>query len=162
MKRSLGCRIPLNWPEAMVTINIDGAARGNPGPAGYGLIAEDGQSGTPVEGYGYIGEQTNNVAEYCALLAALELARKKGWRELSIRSDSQLLVRQIEGDYKVKSETLRPLHSRALQLIARLGRFEITHVPRGKNKRADKLANKAIDALESRPRGINPILIKGR
>jgi ribonuclease HI len=146
----------------MITISIDGAARGNPGPAGYGLAADDEQGEPLLEGFGYIGEQTNNFAEYCALLAALELARKKGWRELMVRSDSQLLVRQIEGDYKVKNDGLRPLHARALQLISRLVDFKIVHVPRSENKRADKLANRGIDEQKSQPRGINPILIKGR
>ncbi len=146
----------------MIEINIDGAARGNPGPAGYGIVAVEAGGETLAEGYGFIGEQTNNVAEYCALLAALELSHKNGWRELLVRSDSQLLVRQIEGAYKVKNDGLRKLHSRAIQLIGRFKVFEIEHVPRSDNKLADKLANKGIDEQKSKPRGINPILVKGR
>ena len=143
----------------MVTLSIDGAARGNPGPAGYGIAAE--ADGETLEAWGYIGEQTNNVAEYCALLAALNLARKKGWSRLRVRSDSQLLVRQIEGSYKVKNEGLRPLHGRARALISRLEAFAIEHVPRAQNKAADKLANRAVDERSSQPKGINPILAKG-
>ena len=143
----------------MVTLNIDGAARGNPGPAGYGVAIE--ADGVPFEAWGYIGEQTNNVAEYCALLAALNLAKKKDWRRVRVRSDSQLLVRQIEGSYKVKNEGLRPLHGRARVLISRLEEFAIEHVPRAENKAADKLANRAVDERTSQPKGINPILVKG-
>ncbi|HUX07604.1 MAG TPA: ribonuclease HI family protein [Acidobacteriota bacterium] len=146
----------------MIEIYIDGAARGNPGPAGYGIAAADADGTTVAEGYGFIGEQTNNFAEYCALLAALELAQKKGWRELMVRSDSQLLVRQIQGVYKVKNEGLRALHSRATLLIGRFRVFEIEHVSRSENKLADKLANKGVDEQKSKPRGINPILVKGR
>ena len=145
----------------MVTVHIDGASSGNPGPAGYGLAARD-EDGAPLaEGYGYIGEQTNNFAEYCALLAALELARKQGWRELRIRSDSQLLVRQVEGSYKVKNDKLRTLHRRARQLIRSLRVFSIEHVGREENKAADKLARIALKKKRSEPRGINPILVKG-
>jgi ribonuclease HI len=146
----------------MVTINIDGAARGNPGPAGYGFVAVDGNGDLVCDGYGYIGEQTNNVAEYCALLAALELARKKGWTSLHIRSDSLLLVRQIQGSFKVKNEGLQKLHRHAARLIGKLRSLDIEHVDRKDNRAADKLANRAVDERKSRPRGINPFLVKGR
>lgn len=145
----------------MVTVNIDGAARGNPGPAGYGLSAHDSEGKPITEAFGFIGEQTNNFAEYCGLLAALELAVKKGWRSLHVKCDSELLVRQIRGEYKVKNEGLKRLHRRAAQLISRLNKFSIEHVGRAQNKEADKLANRAVDTEESRPKGINPILIKG-
>jgi len=145
----------------VVTVHIDGASSGNPGPAGYGLAARDEDGTSLAEGYGYIGEQTNNFAEYCALLAALELARKHGWRELRIRSDSQLLVRQVEGSYKVKNDKLRTLHRRARQLIRFLRVFRIEHVDREENKVADKLARTALKKKRSEPRGINPILVKG-
>ena len=142
-----------------MTISIDGAARGNPGPAGYGVAATGDGGALLKEAYGYIGDQTNNIAEYCALLAALNLAKKMEWRRLRVRSDSQLLVRQLEGSYKVKNERLRSLYARAVAMISRLDSFAIEHVPRSENKQADKLANKAIDTRASEPRGINPILV---
>lgn len=145
----------------MITIYIDGGARGNPGPAGYGLVAKSENSDVLEEGYGYIGEQTCNFAEYCALLAALELALKKRWDHLQVKSDSQLLVRQIKGEYKVKNERLQAFHRRALQQISRFKSFKIEHIDRNLNKQADKLAGEAIKKLESQPKGINPILIKG-
>ena len=98
------------------------------------------------EVWGYLGEQTNNVAEYAALLAALEYALRAGAPSLHVLSDSQLLVRQIQGRYKVKSPGLKPLHARGRQQIARLGRFRIEHVYRKDNREADALANRAMDA----------------
>jgi ribonuclease HI len=140
---------------------IDGAARGNPGPAGYGIVVRDGKGHTLAEAYGYIGEQTNNFAEYCSLLAALELALKQGWEQISVKSDSELLVKQIKGEYKVKHEMLRKFHQRAKQLIRRFRSFEIDYVSRTENKEADKLAAKAVKGKNSEPRGINPIVITG-
>lgn len=143
-----------------VYINIDGAARGNPGPAGYGIAACD-QEGTLLqEAYGYLGDQTNNAAEYCGLVAALELAVFNKWNDLVVRSDSQLMVRQIQGEYKVKNPALKALFMTAKSLISRLNAFEIQHVPRKENKEADKLANKAVDEENSSPHFINPVLEK--
>ena len=144
----------------MIYINIDGAARGNPGPAGYGIYVSDKQGETIEEAYGYVGDQTNNFAEYTALLAALKLARLRGWSEVHIRSDSQLLVRQLNGQYKVKNEVLARFYRQALSERSRFKYCRIDHVLRGENKKADKLANKAVDEQDSQPREINPILVK--
>ena len=125
--------------------HIDGGSRGNPGKAGYGayLTSEDGS--TVEEVYGYLGVATNNVAEYAALIAALEFAVAKDSASLSVCSDSQLLVRQIQGRYKVKNAGLQPLFRRARQLIGRLASFRIEHVYREDNVDADALANRAMD-----------------
>jgi probable phosphoglycerate mutase len=124
---------------------IDGGARGNPGPAGYGVRVER-PDGTLVEEFGEsIGVATNNVAEYRGLLAALEWARAHGCRHLRVRSDSLLLVQQMLGNYKVKNPGLQPLHARARLLVHELGRVAFEHVPRESNTHADRLANAAMD-----------------
>ncbi|PTL35209.1 ribonuclease H [Candidatus Methylomirabilis limnetica] len=138
-------------------IHIDGAARGNPGPAGIGALLEAG-SGPLQQGFcRYIGEATNNVAEYEALLLALREARKFQPTVVKIRSDSQLLVRQIQGRYRVKNIRLIALHAQARDLINQLSalgcRFSIEHIGRELNGQADALANRAIDeALSGVPR----------
>ena len=144
----------------MILMNIDGAARGNPGPAGYGVHVCTPNGETVEEAYGYVGEQTNNFAEYTALLAALKLAQLRGWSEVHIRSDSQLMVRQLNGEYKVKNEVLARFYRQALREKSKLKRCRIEHVLRGDNKEADKLANKAVDEMASQPPEINPILVK--
>jgi ribonuclease HI len=144
----------------MIVINIDGAARGNPGPAGYGIYATDVDGEQAAQAFGYIGEQTNNFAEYTALLAAFELARKNKWNRLRIKSDSQLLVRQMRGEYKVKNTTLQAFHRRARSLRAKFDYCSIEHIKRSENKEADRLANVAINKQISEPRDINPIRIK--
>ena len=132
-------------PENHLIAHTDGGARGNPGPAGYGVVIHD-ASGRKVASLSqYLGKQTNNVAEYQALIAALEYAVEHDSRPLKVVSDSELLVRQIKGIYKVKEPTLRDLHARARQLINRLGWFDIEHVLRGHNREADDLANEAMD-----------------
>jgi probable phosphoglycerate mutase len=131
--------------HSSLSASVDGGARGNPGKAGYGAHVT-GPSGEMVaEVYGYLGIATNNVAEYAALLAALEFARSAGASALSVRSDSQLMVRQIQGRYKVKNAGLQPLFRRARQLIGCLERFHIEHVRREENQEADALANRAMD-----------------
>jgi ribonuclease HI len=126
-------------------IHIDGAARGNPGPAGIGVVLV-GPDGAVLERiHRYIGQATNNVAEYQALLAGLTRAQALGWKELHIYSDSELLVRQIEGRYQVKHPGLRPLHASARQQMAGFHRVTIQHVPREQNAEADALANRGID-----------------
>ncbi|MGH9448991.1 MAG: ribonuclease HI family protein [Terriglobia bacterium] len=126
-------------------IHIDGASRGNPGPASYAVVVKR-ADGEPVASLAKkLGRATNNFAEYQALLAALEYAAGNGHRRVSVFSDSQLLVRQIQGRYKVKSEDLKPLHARALSLIRELNGFSITHVMREKNREADRLANLSLD-----------------
>jgi len=125
-------------------IHIDGAARGNPGPAGVGILIM-GPDGQVVERiHRSIGEATNNVAEYRALLLALERARELGCSEIEVYSDSELLVRQLQGRYQVKHPVLRVLHAKARDRIAGFRRFDITHVPREENVEADALANRGI------------------
>jgi len=129
-----------------VVAYIDGGARGNPGPAGFGVRIEQ-PDGTPVEEFAEsIGTATNNVAEYRGLLAALEWAKAHGHRDLHVRSDSQLLVQQMLGNYKVKHPGLQPLHARARLLAHEIGNVTFEHVGREKNARADRLANAAMDA----------------
>ncbi len=124
---------------------IDGGSRGNPGPAGYGVRIEDGH-GTPVDQlHGALGMTTNNVAEYRGLIAALTWAVEHGVRTFEIRSDSQLLVRQMLGIYRVKNAGLLPLAQQARALVARIGSVRFTHVPRESNVEADRLANEAMD-----------------
>ena len=136
-------------PDAIVAY-IDGGARGNPGPAGYGVRVEQGD-GTLVEEFsGFIGVATNNVAEYRGLLAALEWARQHGHTQLHVRSDSLLLVQQMRGRFKVKNPGLQPLHAKARLLAHELGRVTFEHVGRALNANADRLANGAMDdALKS-------------
>ena len=132
--------------DAEYIIHIDGASRGNPGHASYGFAVLD-PSGKKVlhSGSGYIGIKTNNVAEYTALLEALRFVLEKGLQSVEIRSDSELLVKQLNGEYKVKSEHLAALNEECRRLLRRLSWYEIKHVPRSKNKIADKLANEALD-----------------
>jgi ribonuclease HI len=132
-------------PESYLVAHTDGGARGNPGPAGYGVVLED-QSGHRIATLSkYLGHQTNNYAEYSALIAALEYAVQHGHRALKVISDSELLVRQIRGAYKVKHPALQELYRRARALIGQLDWFDIQHVLRGKNREADRLANEAMD-----------------
>jgi len=124
---------------------IDGGARGNPGPAGFGVRIED-KGGALVEEFcESIGVATNNVAEYRGLLAALEWARAHGVRKLRVRSDSLLLVQQMLGNYKVKNPGLQPLHAKARLLAHEIGQVSFEHVRRESNAHADRLANMAMD-----------------
>ena len=131
--------------DGAYTANIDGAARGNPGPASYGLVLRR-PDGTPLESIGkYIGRHTNNVAEYYALIAALDYATANGIKRLRVQSDSLLIVNQMKGLYKVKHPDLRPLHERAKKMAAGLEAFAIQYVPREQNHEADAAANAALD-----------------
>src|SRR5579862_2476308 len=134
-----------NPPERYLVAHSDGGARGNPGPAGYGVVIQDetGQKVTTLSEY--LGHQTNNFAEYQGLIAALEYAIQHGPKALKLISDSELLVRQIKGIYKVKNATLKDLHARAKELIAQLDWFSIGHALREHNQEADRLANEAMD-----------------
>ena len=124
---------------------IDGGARGNPGPAGYGVRFER-ADGTLVEEFGEsIGVATNNVAEYRGLIAALERAIARGYSYLTIRSDSLLLVKQMQGAYRVKHPGLQPLHRTATALLSRFDDVALEHVGRSLNADADRLANAAMD-----------------
>src|SRR5262245_9751416 len=135
----------MNLSAGALVAYIDGGARGNPGPAGYGVRIEQ-PDGTLVEEFGYsIGTATNNVAEYRGLLAALEWARAHEITSLLVRSDSLLLVEQMMGRYKVKHPGLQPLHANARLLAAEIGRVAFEHVRRESNTHADRLANLAMD-----------------
>ncbi len=134
-----------NPPAHYLIAHSDGGARGNPGPAGYGVVIKD-ETGRKVAALSeYLGHQTNNFAEYQGLIAALEYAIQHGPKALKLISDSELLVRQIKGIYKVKNATLQDLHGRAKQLIAQLEWFSIGHALREHNQEADRLANDAMD-----------------
>jgi ribonuclease HI len=132
-------------PQHYLIAHSDGGARGNPGPAGYGVVIQD-EAGHKVAVLSqYLGHQTNNFAEYQGLIAALEFALQHGPKALKVVSDSELLVRQIKGIYKVKNPTLQDLHARAKELIAQLDWFSIDHALREHNREADRLANEAMD-----------------
>ena len=139
-------------------IHTDGAARGNPGPAGAGAILRD-ESGTVVaeiaEG---LGRATNNVAEWTAVLLALEEARRLGAERVDLRMDSQLVARQITGIYRVKHPDLQPIHARVMELLRGFDGYTVGHVPRELNKDADRLSNVAIDGWGDRAPESTPTL----
>ncbi|HEV2418608.1 MAG TPA: acyl-CoA dehydrogenase family protein [Terriglobia bacterium] len=150
--------MPETAPPYPLVIHIDGASRGNPGPAAYAVVVKT-PDGQPVASFAKkLGTTTNNFAEYQALLAALRYATGSEGRRVSVISDSELLVRQIQGRYKVKSEDLKPLYDEALKLIRQLDSFSIAHVLREKNREADRLANMALDghAMEEPPAQSKP------
>jgi ribonuclease HI len=127
------------------TLFADGGARGNPGPAGAGAYLED-ETGKPAARiYKYLGETTNNVAEYSALYFGLKEALRQKVPKLLIRMDSQLVVRQIQGSYRVKEPHLVKLYGKVMELLEQIPAYEIEHIPREKNKEADRLSNVAID-----------------
>lgn len=134
---------------------VDGAARGNPGEAGCGAVIYDGAGAVRQELFRYLGKATNNVAEYEGLLMGLQAVLRLGGRKLKVQSDSELLVRQLNGLYRVKDQKLRPLYEQALRLLKRLESYRIIHVGRNQNKQADRLANLAIDTA------LKQIQIKG-
>ena len=137
------------FPDHIVAY-VDGGARGNPGPAGYGVRIEL-PDGTLVDEFcESIGVATNNVAEYRGLIAALEWAKKNGYRRLHVRSDSLLLVQQMLGAFKVKNAGLQPLHAKARLLAHEIGRVTYEHVGRALNSHADRLANAAMDEWNER------------
>jgi ribonuclease HI len=125
--------------------NIDGGSRGNPGPASYGVVIRDARGEVVAKLKKYIGRTTNNVAEYYGLIAALDYAQQHAIRALRVESDSELLVRQMQGRYKVKSPELRPLFERARKMAQAFESFRIEHVYRERNAEADALANEALD-----------------
>ena len=133
-----------------IRANIDGGARGNPGPAAYGVIVRDAKGEVIAELSDYLGIQTNNYAEYSGLLAALDFAVREKHSSLKVLSDSELLVRQMQGRYKVKSPGLIDLYDRARALVRKLEHFSIEHVLRQYNREADGLVNQVLD---SRGRG---------
>jgi ribonuclease HI len=128
--------------------NIDGGSRGNPGPSSYGVVIRDPRGEIVARLKKYIGRMTNNVAEYYGLIAAMDYAQSHNIRSLRIESDSELLVKQMRGQYKVKSEDLRPLYERAKKMSQGFESFKIEHVYREQNREADALANEALDETE--------------
>jgi ribonuclease HI len=130
-----------NWIHA----HCDGGARGNPGPAGYGALVQDDSGTILAELSEFLGLRTNNFAEYSGLLGCLQYALDNNHRRLKVVSDSELMVKQIQGKYQVKSPDLKPLYEEAKRRIAKLDGFEISHALRHKNKDADRLANEAMD-----------------
>jgi ribonuclease HI len=131
-------------------IHIDGASRGNPGEAAFGVHVASPEGTTLAELYGYLGRATNNVAEYQALIHALRYALDHGARQARIFSDSELVVRQMSGAYKVKHPDMIPLHREATRLLSRLVDVTLAHVPRERNRDADRLANLALDEKASK------------
>ncbi len=131
------------------SLYTDGASRGNPGPAGAGAILFDADGRELATKAQFLGRCTNNVAEYKALILGLLLADKIGCRHLDIFLDSELIVRQLTGRYKVKNPSLKSLFSQAQQLLQGFTGFSVSHIPRAKNSRADKLANQGIDERSS-------------
>jgi ribonuclease HI len=130
-----------------VTVNVDGGARGNPGPAAIGVVVRDG-AGEVLEEVGEtIGEATNNVAEYKALLRGIELATAHGAGEVALIGDSELVVRQVEGRYKVKNAGIKPLHEEVKRALRDFDSWSIRHVKRAENADADRLVNQALDGV---------------
>ena len=130
-----------------LTVFVDGASRGNPGPAAIGVVIKDGQGTTLLKVSAAIGRKTNNQAEYNALITALREARHLGASGLMINTDSQLMAEQVAGNYRVRNDNIRPLYDQAMQLLQTFQRFSIKHIPRSLNAEADRLANQALDQL---------------
>jgi probable phosphoglycerate mutase len=149
------------WPadsphsEELITAYCDGGSRGNPGPAGFGVFIQGADGEVLGELSEYLGKHTNNYAEYSGLLAALDFAITQGHRRLKVVSDSELMVKQMKGQYRVNSPELRPLYEEAKRRAMRLDVFQIQHVLREKNQRADRLANLAMDRGTGRASGEN-------
>jgi probable phosphoglycerate mutase len=138
---------------SLITAYTDGGARGNPGPAGYGVHVVDAEGHTLAELVGPLGTATNNVAEYAGLIAALQWAVDHGHRRLRIRMDSELVIKQMRGEYKVKHATMQVLHADAKRLVAKLEHVILEHVRREQNRVADTLSNQAMDIVEGKPVG---------
>jgi ribonuclease HI len=150
---------PLAWRA-----NIDGGSRGNPGPASYGVVIRDPRGEIVARLKKYIGRTTNNVAEYYGLIAALDYAQSNSIKALRVESDSELLVKQMQGQYKVKSTDLKPLYERAKKMSQAIPAFRIDHVYREQNREADLLANAAMDEASGKPPALasrNPKVANG-
>jgi ribonuclease HI len=144
-QRYLGCLDQARKKDKVeLTIYTDGASRNNPGEAGAGIFIL--QDGEPIQRIArYLGTTTNNIAEYTAAIIGLEQAVKLGASRVTLNADSELLVKQINGQYRVKNEGLKPLYAKVKELIAKINSVEVQYIPREKNKEADALANRAID-----------------
>lgn len=136
---------PASTGQFAIIANIDGGARGNPGPAAYGVVVRDAKGAIIAELSEYLGHQTNNYAEYSGLIAALEYAVRERHSNLKVISDSELMVRQMKGIYRVSNPTLKELYARAQALAHKLERFAIEHTLREKNRDADRLVNQILD-----------------
>jgi probable phosphoglycerate mutase len=134
----------------VIVLYTDGGSRGNPGPAAYGVRVETAEGELVTEFGEALAPTTNNVAEYRGLIAGLEWALAQGHRDVRVKSDSELLVKQMRGEYRVKHPGLQPLHAAARQLVSKIGKVVFEHVRREKNKHADRLANEAMDAQAGR------------
>jgi ribonuclease HI len=145
MSRNLFADPDPSAQEGWFTAHCDGGSRGNPGPSGYGAVIEDPQGRVAARLSQFLGIQTNNYAEYSGLLAVLAWAIENGAKRLRVVSDSELMVKQMKGQYKVASPVLRPLYEQACRLAAKLVKFEMRHTLRGGNQEADRLANEAMD-----------------
>ena len=139
--------MPTSRSKPVIVARIDGASRGNPGPAAYGVVIETAEGERVATLAKRLGQTTNNFAEYQALLAALEYALQHKHLRVNAFSDSELLVRQMQGSYKVKSLDLKPLYESARRMVAQLESFAIQHVPREQNREADQLANQVLDGV---------------
>ena len=128
-----------------LTVNVDGGARGNPGPSAIGIVVRDETGGVLLERGEKIGDATNNVAEYRALIAGINLAKELGADEIDLIGDSELVVKQIQGKYKVKNAGIKPLHAEAKAALADFDSWTISHVRREMNADADRLVNEALD-----------------
>ncbi|HVO11633.1 MAG TPA: ribonuclease HI family protein [Vicinamibacteria bacterium] len=135
--------------SASLRLHVDGASRGNPGEAGFGVHVATADGSEVASLFGYLGRATNNVAEYQALLHGLRFALARGARAVEVFSDSELLVRQLAGRYRVKHPGLQPLFREAQALLARFASVRVSHVPREQNREADALANRAVDTRQS-------------
>jgi ribonuclease HI len=142
----------------LLNIYIDGAARGNPGPAGIGIVITDAKDQTVKNVSRYLGNTTNNVAEYTALIFGMDEARSLGAKEIVINTDSELLAKQLGGEYKVKNSALKDLYAKVKNLLNSFDEVRVNQIEREKNKGADKLANKAIDDAAAKRAGKSFIL----
>ncbi len=140
-----GPRKPHAHKAGRLVIHTDGASRGNPGEAGIGALIEDDTGHVVGRLARYLGRTTNNQAEYAALIDALKEAARQGAKEVSVYADSELVVKQVKGEYRVKNPDLKPMHAEVMRLISGFDGFAIKYIPREKNKEADALANEAID-----------------
>jgi ribonuclease HI len=144
LHRELKDRGAFDMSKELVSIYVDGAARGNPGPAGSGVVLKT--KGAVLKTlFKYIGEATNNVAEYNALILGLQEALQMGYEDAEVCLDSELVAQQLKGEFRVKNENIKPLFQKAIMLINNFSSFKIVKIPREENKEADKLANKAIN-----------------
>jgi ribonuclease HI len=140
-------KAPLGESAGVLAMRVfsDGAARGNPGPAGAGAVLTDAKGNVLARLGHFLGRQTNNVAEYQGLILGLRRAQEMGAREVEVRADSQLMIRQLGGQYAVRNAALKPLHAEALRLLRGFARFDLQHIPREQNSLADEMSNRAID-----------------